>query len=202
MSIKENLEKTTIYVIYFENIEFLFQKQKQNMFYTILELVNKSKNIFFAGTTSYFNIMDMMEKRIRSRFIQRSLEMGTPNLEIILSAIENRLTENELTSKKSRKILQNSSCSFETFFQVLSQNLKFLGFFKHYYSTGHNVTDILTRVKYIICEINYLLIEDYSTKIFLNYEEINLVIDHIIDNYSYKFNKSLLTSVQCILTLT
>jgi len=90
-----NLDKNTrkkntrmIYVIFYENIEYLFHKQKQVLFYTILELVNNSKNIIFCGTTSNYDLTALMEKRIRSRFSQKTFFLDLINKKDIETTLE------------------------------------------------------------------------------------------------------------------
>ena len=65
------LKKTqddTMIIIYCDYIDHLVHKKKQRLLYTLYELINKSKNILLIGFTYNYNLMDQMEKRIRSRY--------------------------------------------------------------------------------------------------------------------------------------
>lgn len=75
-------------VLVFENIEHLFFKKKQTLFYTLLEIVNISSNILFCGITSNFNIMDLMEKRVRSRFSQKTVNFQLKEYELLFFALQ------------------------------------------------------------------------------------------------------------------
>ncbi len=75
-------------IIYCDYIEHLVHKKKQRLLYTLFELVNKSKNILLIGFTYNYNLMDQMEKRIRSRSSQKTLYINIDNYEsVILSLI-------------------------------------------------------------------------------------------------------------------
>ncbi len=178
LSLKDNLKKPSIYIILFENIEVLFQKQKQNTFYSLLELVNKSKNILLVGTTQYFNIMELMEKRIRSRFMQRSIEMTTPNLDQILAAVE--LVAKEKQEKKQSKVVKNSYSSVEIFFNILVENKKFLKLFKRYHEIGHNVTEIISQIRLFLSNFHFQLTNFH--KLFLESEVIHDITDSLVSD--------------------
>ena len=62
-----------------KNTLWMTYKKKQTLFYTLLEIVNLSSNILFCGITANFNIMDIMEKRVRSRFSQKTIYLTLPN---------------------------------------------------------------------------------------------------------------------------
>ena len=184
LTIKDNLQKTSLYVIYFENIEILFQKQKQQLFYTILELVSKTKNIFFAGTTRNFNIMESMEKRIRSRFIQRPIDMSTPNLDKIMASIEVLAKEKE--EKKRTKIISNSQTSIEIFFSILLEIKPFLKYFKRLYELGYNVTAIMTEIKIVLANFLYELIN--QKKNFIEKDKVHELIENNITELKNEFD--------------
>lgn len=80
--------QNTFLVLVFENIEHLFFKKKQTLFYTLLEIVNVSSNILFCGITSNFNIMDLMEKRVRSRFSQKTINIQLKEDELVFFALQ------------------------------------------------------------------------------------------------------------------
>ena len=75
-------------VIYCDYIEHLVLKKRQRFLYTIFELVNKSKNILFIGFTYNYNLMDQMEKRIRSRSSQKTMYINIAKFEDVLNGLE------------------------------------------------------------------------------------------------------------------
>jgi hypothetical protein len=74
-------------IIFYENIEFLIKKKKQNLLYTLLEIINASKNLLFIGFTSHYNLTDLMEKRNRSRFSQKTIYPNIKSYEKIYDTI-------------------------------------------------------------------------------------------------------------------
>ena len=100
--------------------------------------------------------MESMEKRIRSRFIQRPIDMSTPNLDKIMASIEVLAKEKE--EKKRTKIISNSQTSIEIFFSILLEIKPFLKYFKRLYELGYNVTAIMTEIKIVFANFLYELI--------------------------------------------
>ena len=85
------LKKTQDYsliVIYCDHIEHLVHKKRQRFLYTLFELVNKSKNILFIGFTYNYNLMDQMEKRIRSRSSQKTIYINIDGFDSVLNGLE------------------------------------------------------------------------------------------------------------------
>ncbi len=122
----KNLDKNTrkkntkiIYVIFYENIEYLFHKQKQVLFYTILELVNNSKNIIFCGTTSNYDLTTLMEKRIRSRFSQKTFFLDLLNKNDIETTLQYLFCYENESSLITRNII---------LYEVI-KNTKFFNFY-------------------------------------------------------------------------
>ena len=75
-------------VIYCDYIDHLVRKKKQRLLYTLFELVNNSKNILFIGFTYNYNLMEQMEKRIRSRSSQKTMYINIQDFEDVINAIE------------------------------------------------------------------------------------------------------------------
>jgi hypothetical protein len=85
------LKKTkddSLIVIYCDYIDHLVHKKKQRLLYTLFELVNKSKNILFIGFTYNYNLMDQMEKRIRSRSSQKTMYINIENYKNVINGLE------------------------------------------------------------------------------------------------------------------
>ena len=66
-------EDEALIIIYCDYIDHLVHKKKQRLLYTLFELINKSRNILLIGFTYNYNLMDQMEKRIRSRSTQKTM---------------------------------------------------------------------------------------------------------------------------------
>ena len=64
----KKIQDDSMIIIYCDYIDHLVHKKKQRLLYTLYELINKSKNILLIGFTYNYNLMDQMEKRIRSRY--------------------------------------------------------------------------------------------------------------------------------------
>ena len=89
----------TLIIIYCDYIEHLVQKKKQRLLYTLFELVNKSRNILFIGFTYNYNLMDQMEKRIRSRSSQKTMYINIEDYQKVLNALEKAFTKNSFLDK-------------------------------------------------------------------------------------------------------
>ncbi len=178
---KKNKSNKFLIIIY-ENIEHLFYKKKQTLFYTLLEIVNLSSNILFCGITANFNIMDMMEKRVRSRFSQKTIYLTLPNEDdffyyledlfysssknnnvIPINSVEKfigKVNDNPFTGKRNDPIdIKNLSLAKNFFW---NQNiLKF--FYKKIVNHNENFKEIFSNkinigagIKDIIIQIKYL----------------------------------------------
>ena len=101
-------------IIFYENIEFLIKKKKQNLLYTLLEIINASKNLLFIGFTSHYNLTDLMEKRNRSRFSQKTIYPNIKSYEKIFIMIEQILTNFPFQNLNS-KVNSNSITSMINF---------------------------------------------------------------------------------------
>jgi hypothetical protein len=86
----------SLIIIYCDYIEHLVQKKKQRLLYTLFELVNKSRNILFIGFTYNYNLMDQMEKRIRSRSSQKTMYINIDDFEKVMNGLEKTFKKNIL----------------------------------------------------------------------------------------------------------
>ena len=96
------LKKTqddTMIIIYCDYIDHLVHKKKQRLLYTLFELVNKSKNILFIGFTYNYNLMDQMEKRIRSRSSQKTMYINIQDFIPVINALEKAFTKKQFQEK-------------------------------------------------------------------------------------------------------
>jgi hypothetical protein len=139
-------------VIYFENIEYLFIKKKQILLYTILEILNISQYILLCGTTNNFNFLELMEKRVRSRFSQKTVFLTLDSYENVFNALDRIFrTTNSVTVKKSKKgNAQLQPDIREIFYDNLLQTEIFVKVITKYIDLGLGIREIITKIKYIL----------------------------------------------------
>ncbi len=147
-----NEENEKLIVIYYENIEYLVLKKKQILLYSLLELINNSNNILLIGLTNHYNLMDSMEKRVRSRFSQKTKNFSIKNSNKIFSGIQYYFTQNNIITNYEQTIF---------FYNCLisNENSLFIILIDRYVKLGFNVIYILTKIKYIISLFNLKLKE-------------------------------------------
>jgi hypothetical protein len=123
-----------------------------------------SKNILFCGTTANFNLMEMMEKRIRSRFSQKTIFISIDNYECLFKALDKIFrysnatnSANNINSKKSKKDVVKISLKpdiKEIFYDELLQTELFVKMLTKYIDMGLSIKEIITKIKYILCLIS------------------------------------------------
>ena len=164
------LKKTqddTMILIYCDYIEHLVHKKKQRLLYTLFELVNKSKNILFIGFTYNYNLMDQMEKRIRSRSSQKTMYINIENFESVINALEkaflkkssvdkdsdneneeNNDTENNISSDKNS--IEDIDDIGDKFFHCLinEDNYGYVNYLQKLVKMGMSIDGILTKIQH------------------------------------------------------
>lgn len=131
---KKNNVKT-VYVIFYENIDYLFLKQKQILFYTLLEIVNNSKNIIFCGTTNHYNLTALMEKRIRSRFSQKTFFLDLINKKDIEDTLHYLISPIE------------SNVKTQILYEILKKNCHFNYFLDKCFNFGVPIRELFFNLK-------------------------------------------------------
>ena len=127
------LKKTkdnSLIVIYCDHIEHLVHKKRQRFLYTLFELVNKSKNILFIGFTYNYNLMDQMEKRIRSRSSQKTMYINIAKFEDVLNGLEKAFDKKFPDgNKEEEKEEDNKDNEDENNFEedILDENINDIG---------------------------------------------------------------------------
>jgi hypothetical protein len=157
-------------IIYFSNIEHLFIKKKQTLFYTLLEILNNSCNTMFVGMTNAFNLIDLMEKRVRSRFSNKIFQVTiTKKLDILgtLGLILNtewyKDYDKEEEIKKHLKTKEDTETKFKmndtvndamsAFKLIIFENKEFNEQIYHYFNLGLSGASILSKIKFILTNI-------------------------------------------------
>jgi hypothetical protein len=138
-------ENDKFVIIVFENVEHLFAKKKQVLFYTFLELLNVSNNMLFCGTTFNFNLMDMMEKRIRSRFSQKTMFISINESNDFFAALENILVQFNTLYKVTEK-----QFDFSNLLMNLITCERFVIVMNKYIEMGLGIKEIITKLRYIL----------------------------------------------------
>lgn len=146
-------------VIYFENLELIFQKKKQSLFYTLLELLNNSTKVLFVGMTNHYNLTDLMEKRLRSRFNNNLINLQVEEKFDLLNLFHIILTNNVINEMQSintyfDKKKQNDTFCMNVFSNIIFDNSEFRDKINYYFDCGFSVMDIINRIKYLFCQIN------------------------------------------------
>ena len=165
------LKKTqddTMIIIYCDYVEHLVHKKKQRLLYTLFELVNKSKNILFIGFTYNYNLMDQMEKRIRSRSSQKTMYINIEDFTSVINALEkafikksllekdsdNEIEENKIETENNINSEKNSSEETddigEKFFSCLInvENDKYVNYLEKLVKMGMSIEGILTKIQH------------------------------------------------------
>ena len=160
------LKKTkddSLIVIYCDYIDHLVHKKKQRLLYTLFELVNKSKNILFIGFTYNYNLMDQMEKRIRSRSSQKTMYINIEDYEDVINGIEkcfNKkyfLDKNEGVNDEENNeinIINNEEKDTDTigkkFYECLihEETGDYVNYLKKLVKMGTSIEGILTKIQH------------------------------------------------------
>ena len=114
-------EDETMIIIYCDYIDHLVHKKKQRLLYTLFELINKSRNILLIGFTYNYNLMDQMEKRIRSRSTQKTMYINIEDYEKVLNALEKAFHKNIFNNEENDNNKDKYSEEEIQEFQVIGQ---------------------------------------------------------------------------------
>ena len=153
-------------IIYCDYIEHLVHKKKQRLLYTLFELVNKSKNILLIGFTYNYNLMDQMEKRIRSRSSQKTLYINIDNYESVINCLEKFFeqksfsndNEDDISNKddessnnideiENEELWGNIGTNFLESL-VSDENYEFVNYIQKLVKMGISIEGILTKIQY------------------------------------------------------
>ena len=193
------LKKTkddSLIVIYCDYIDHLVHKKKQRLLYTLFELVNKSKNILFIGFTYNYNLMDQMEKRIRSRSSQKTMYINIENYKNVINGLEkcfNKkyfLDKNEgLNDEENNEInsINNEEKDTDTigkkFYECLInvETSEYVNYLAKLVKMGTSIEGILTKIQHHLLLIqieigNFHKIKDTNK---LNKEDLIKIIQKI-----------------------
>ena len=202
-TIEDGVDPKTFFVIYFSNIEHLFNKKRQIIFYSLLEILAKSNNTLFIGMTNTFNLVDNMEKRVRSRFSHSIIQPCIKDKYLIYSTLSNYILktngtsnianqlENENEDQVDEECLVNTldhdvSKSMKSLRKMLGTNPIFVYLITKLFNLGVSVSVVLTKLKFLLTNINFefecFLEEQGNNKVKLyDYSLINKIVENEIN---------------------
>lgn len=152
----------TLIIIYCDYIEHLVQKKKQRLLYTLFELVNKSRNILFIGFTYNYNLMDQMEKRIRSRSSQKTMYINIDDYQKVINALEKAFTKNSLLDNDANSVDESNNNDIKSvdenyndnigrsFYECLinEENDEYVFYLQKMVKMGMSIEAILTKIQH------------------------------------------------------
>ncbi len=175
-------------VIFFDNIEHLLIKKKQILLYTVLEFVWMSNNILFCGLTANCNPTDLMEKRVRSRFSQKTIDIDIADQNNPVLTILEKIIEKKFSGKKNSE----AYALLVEFYQILltansdgeeSISFNFLRILDKYCYLSKSIKEIITKIKYILTMILLRInscLEGKLSKQTQNYSLNNIISETLI----------------------
>ena len=195
--LQAHFEKTTLdkdgrqhlIVIYYENFEHLMKKKKQILLYTLLELISHSSNIILIGFTNNYNLIDLMEKRIRSRFSQKTVFITVPTIEAVFFGIEKLIKCNPLAINTRRDAPKTALDKFHECL-IGMETANFVLLINKYISLGCSIKEILTKIKYVLSMVHkdlnsYFMTTEKKVDETISNDKvisiINTALDEIID---------------------
>lgn len=166
-------DEREFFIIYFENFEQIFTKKKQVLLYTLLEFISKSKNILLCGFTSNYNLIDLMEKRNRSRFSHKTIHITIPSIDKVINGLEKSFVKSEDATRNKTPV--------EVFFSLLisDKTESFLMLIHKYIDLGMSIYEILTRIKKILAMIVYHIENKMKKNVFISIDAIENIINAV-----------------------
>ena len=141
-------------VIYCDYIDHLVHKKKQRLLYTLFELINKSKNILLIGFTYNYNLMDQMEKRIRSRASQKTMYINIENFNNVINALEKAFHKNIFNNNDKDENLNNEEikeyekCGRDFYDCLINEeNEDYIFYLEKLVKLGTSIDGILTKIQ-------------------------------------------------------
>ena len=124
-----------------------------------MEIVNLSRNLLFCGMTNNFNLTELMEKRVRSRFSQKTMFITIKNLDGILLTLQNMFIDN--LNKNSSMLPKDNKEDYiqilNDFYSVLLRNELFVQMIISQINKGFSVKQILTKIKLVLANFLFEL---------------------------------------------
>ena len=193
-------QEDSIIVIYCDYIDHLVHKKKQRLLYTLFELINKSRNILLIGFTYNYNLMDQMEKRIRSRSSQKTMYINIDDYQSVLNAIEKAFhkdlknsQEDEENNKKDKlsdeEIEEFENCG-KNFYDCLitEESDDYIFYLEKLVKLGTSIDGILTKIQNHLLLVK-IAVDNYQKENNTNFIEktelakmINKLTKKIVDN--------------------
>ena len=133
-------------IIYCDYIDHLVHKKKQRLLYTLFELINKSRNILLIGFTYNYNLMDQMEKRIRSRSSQKTMYINIDDFQSVLNAVEKSFRNNIFNEDEEHKDFKKCGKYFYDCL-VNEESEDYIFYLEKLVKLGTSIDGILTKIQ-------------------------------------------------------
>ena len=133
-------------IIYCDYIDHLVHKKKQRLLYTLFELINKSRNILLIGFTYNYNLMDQMEKRIRSRSSQKTMYINIDDFQSVLNAVEKSFKNTIFNNDEQNKDFEKCG---KFFYDCLinEESEDYIFYLEKLVKLGTSIDGILTKIQ-------------------------------------------------------
>ena len=191
------LKKTqdeSMIVIYCDYIDHLVHKKKQRLLYTLFELINKSHNILLIGFTYNYNLMDQMEKRIRSRSSQKTMFINIDDFNNVINALEKSFCKKIFSEKGDKKngVLhdeereQFEKCGKDFYNSLINEESDdYIFYLEKLVKLGISIDGILTKIQ------NHLLMTKIKVENFQKKYEIDYINKKELSNIIIKITKKI-----------
>ena len=143
--LKQTQDESMI-IIYCDYIDHLVHKKKQRLLYTLFELINKSRNILLIGFTYNYNLMDQMEKRIRSRSSQKTMYINIDDFQSVLNAVEKSFKNTIFNNDEQNKDFEKCG---KFFYDCLinEESEDYIFYLEKLVKLGTSIDGILTKIQ-------------------------------------------------------
>jgi len=125
--------------------------------------------------TNNFNLTELMEKRVRSRFSQKTMFITIKSYEDIIISLQIMFGVDTNNMNLSGKDIENNKL-LRDFFQVLIRNEHFINFIMNQINKGFSVKQILTKIKLVLANLLFEVVNTNKQQKLISYEAIQEVL--------------------------
>ena len=191
------LKKTqdeSMIIIYCDYIDHLVHKKKQRLLYTLFELINKSQNILLIGFTYNYNLMDQMEKRIRSRSSQKTMYINIDDFNNVINALEKSFCKKIFIEKEGEKnrgldeedVEEFEKCGKDFYDSLINEESDdYIFYLEKLVKLGTSIDGILTKIQ------NHLLMTKIKVANYQKKNGIDFISKKELSNIIIKITKKI-----------
>jgi hypothetical protein len=125
--------------------------------------------------TNNFNLTELMEKRVRSRFSQKTMFITIKSYEDIILTMQIMFGLENNNNSSLTKEEKDGQKLLKDFFQVLIRNELFIQLIISQVNKGFSVKQILTKIKYILACLLFEIQKSISKTV--TYEDIQKILN-------------------------